>query len=141
MSSSSPQNPPDDSGRDDDSSDGQGASGGVGPRTGRGRLARRKGHARESRGGARTQADKSTRSSSVARASLAVLIIGALGVVFGDIGTSPLYALKTVFTVGDGAVPLDRAGVYGVISMVFWSITLVVSVKYVAFVMRADNEG
>jgi len=75
------------------------------------------------------------------RAALAVLILGALGIVFGDIGTSPLYALHTVFSAGDGAIALTRAAVYGVISMVFWSITTVVSLKYVTFVMRADNEG
>src|SRR3954462_14166965 len=63
---------------------------------------------------------------------------GSLGVVFGDIGTSPLYALQATFT---EAVPPDRAGVYGVISLVFWAITLIVSVKYVTFIMRADNEG
>lgn len=68
-------------------------------------------------------------------------MLGALGVVFGDIGTSPLYALKTVFTAGDNAIPLNKEAVYGVISMVVWSLTMVVSVKYVVFVMRADNEG
>jgi len=67
-----------------------------------------------------------------------VLAAGALGVVFGDIGTSPLYALQATFT---EAVTPDRAGVYGVISLVFWAITLIVSVKYVTFIMRADNEG
>src|SRR3954447_12374308 len=63
---------------------------------------------------------------------------GALGIVFGDIGTSPLYALQATFT---EAVTPDRQGVYGVISLVFWAITLIVSVKYVTFIMRADNEG
>jgi KUP system potassium uptake protein len=67
-----------------------------------------------------------------------LLAAGALGVVFGDIGTSPLYALQATFT---EAVTPDRAGVYGVISLVFWAITLIVSVKYVTFIMRADNEG
>ncbi len=76
----------------------------------------------------------------VAHPGLTVLVLGALGVVFGDIGTSPLYALKTVFTAGN-QIPLDQAAVYGVISMVVWSLTMVVSVKYVAFVMRADNDG
>ena len=69
----------------------------------------------------------------------AALTISALGVVFGDIGTSPLYALTSVFAVR-GVRP-DAADVYGVISLVVWTIVLVVSVKYVAFVMRADNEG
>jgi KUP system potassium uptake protein len=67
-----------------------------------------------------------------------LLAAGALGVVFGDIGTSPLYALQATFT---GAVPPNRAGVYGVISLVFWAITIIVTVKYVTFIMRADNEG
>src|SRR3954465_14010626 len=67
-----------------------------------------------------------------------LLAAGALGVVFGDIGTSPLYALQATFT---EAVTPDRTGVYGVISLVFWAITLIVSVKYVTFIMRADNEG
>jgi KUP system potassium uptake protein len=66
------------------------------------------------------------------------LAAGALGVVFGDIGTSPLYALQATFT---SAVTPDRDGVYGVISLVFWAITLIVSVKYVTFIMRADNDG
>jgi KUP system potassium uptake protein len=69
------------------------------------------------------------------------LTLGALGVVFGDIGTSPLYALQTVFSAHDHAVKPDSASVYGVISLVFWAVTLIVSVKYVSFVMRADNEG
>ncbi|MEA2232100.1 MAG: system potassium uptake protein [Solirubrobacteraceae bacterium] len=75
------------------------------------------------------------------KAGTAALTLGALGVVFGDIGTSPLYALQTVFTAHDHAVKPDEAGVYGVISLVFWAITIIVSVKYVTFIMRADNEG
>jgi KUP system potassium uptake protein len=70
--------------------------------------------------------------------SALLLAAGALGVVFGDIGTSPLYALQATFT---EAVTPNRAGVYGVISLVFWAITIIVSVKYVTFIMRADNEG
>jgi KUP system potassium uptake protein len=73
------------------------------------------------------------------RTGRALLTLGALGVVYGDIGTSPLYAMQTVFAVG--SIRTDTASVYGVISLVFWSITLVVSVKYVALVMRADNHG
>jgi KUP system potassium uptake protein len=69
------------------------------------------------------------------------LVVAALGVVFGDIGTSPLYALQTVFTIDQGAVKPTPEDVYGVISLMFWSVTLVVSVKYVGIVMRADNEG
>src|SRR3954453_15238622 len=59
------------------------------------------------------------------------LAAGALGVVFGDIGTSPLYPLQATFT--EAGTP-DRAGVYGVISLVFWAITVIVSVKYVTFI-------
>ena len=73
------------------------------------------------------------------RTAAAALTLAALGVVFGDIGTSPLYALTSVFEV-HGVKP-DHAGVYGMISLVVWTIVLVVSVKYVAFVMRADNQG
>jgi len=69
------------------------------------------------------------------------LVLGALGVVFGDIGTSPLYALQTVFSLDQGEVKPTPEDVYGVISLVFWSVTLIVSVKYVLVVMRADNEG
>jgi KUP system potassium uptake protein len=72
---------------------------------------------------------------------MAALTLGALGVVFGDIGTSPLYALQTVFTADNHAVHVNPLEVYGVISLVFWSITMVVSVKYVSFIMRADNGG
>lgn len=66
------------------------------------------------------------------------LILGALGVVYGDIGTSPLYALKEVFLAG---VPIDHDHVLGVLSLVFWSLTLVVTLKYAIFIMRADNAG
>jgi KUP system potassium uptake protein len=69
------------------------------------------------------------------------LAVGALGVVFGDIGTSPLYALQTVFSIDHSAVRASAVDVYGVISLVFWSITVVVSVKYLVFVLRADNDG
>ena len=69
------------------------------------------------------------------------LAVGALGVVFGDIGTSPLYALQTVFSIDDNAVSPSPADVYGVVSLIFWSLTLVVTVKYVSLVLRADNDG
>lgn len=68
------------------------------------------------------------------------LTIGAVGVVFGDIGTSPLYALKETF-VGHHPLPIDILHVFGVLSLVFWSFLLVVSLKYVAIVMAADNKG
>jgi KUP system potassium uptake protein len=75
------------------------------------------------------------------KAGMAALTFGALGVVFGDIGTSPLYALQTVFAADHHAVRATQSGVYGVISLVFWTITIIVSVKYVTFIMRADNDG
>ncbi|HTJ03874.1 MAG TPA: KUP/HAK/KT family potassium transporter, partial [Caldimonas sp.] len=62
-----------------------------------------------------------------------------MGVVYGDIGTSPLYALKQVFA--NGHVPLAAANVYGVLSLVFWTITVIVSLKYVVLILRADNNG
>jgi KUP system potassium uptake protein len=74
-----------------------------------------------------------------AKAGTAALTLGALGVVFGDIGTSPLYAMSSIFQV-HGVRP-NAAGVDGMISLVVWTIILVVMVKYVTFVMRADNRG
>ena len=71
----------------------------------------------------------------------AVLTLGALGVVFGDIGTSPLYSLQTAFSIEHNSVQPTPGDVFGIISMVFWSITILVSLKYVALVMRADNDG
>jgi len=68
------------------------------------------------------------------------LMFAAIGVVFGDIGTSPLYALKECFSPEHG-IPFSSEAVYGVISMVFWAFTIVVSLKYVLFVMRANNHG
>jgi KUP system potassium uptake protein len=71
----------------------------------------------------------------------AALTLGAIGVVFGDIGTSPLYAFQTVFQADHHAVKPTGTDVFGVISLVFWSITLIVSIKFVIFIMRADNHG
>ena len=68
-------------------------------------------------------------------------MLAALGIVFGDIGTSPLYALQTVFSIDNGAVRPTEGDVYGVISMMFWSVTLIVSIKYISVLMRADNDG
>jgi KUP system potassium uptake protein len=76
-----------------------------------------------------------------ARTGAAALTLGALGVVFGDIGTSPLYAMQAVFTSDNHAVHATETQVYGVISLVFWSIMLVVTVKYLTTVMRADDHG
>ena len=74
------------------------------------------------------------------KASVSALTIAALGVVFGDIGTSPLYALKEGMSPAHG-IPISAASVYGVLSLIVWTLTLVVSVKYAAIVMRADNHG
>jgi KUP system potassium uptake protein len=74
------------------------------------------------------------------RRSLAVPALGAIGVVFGDIGTSPLYALKECFSPRHG-VPLDPANVLGVLSLIFWTLFLLVSVKYGVVILRADNKG
>jgi KUP system potassium uptake protein len=71
---------------------------------------------------------------------LAALALGALGVVFGDIGTSPLYAFKEAFG-GAHPLPLSETNVLGVLSLIFWSVMLVVSLKYVSFVLRFDNKG
>ena len=73
-------------------------------------------------------------------APLPVLVLASIGVVFGDIGTSPLYALKECFSPNHG-IPFSEGAVLGIISMIFWALLLVVTLKYVAFVLRADNQG
>jgi KUP system potassium uptake protein len=70
---------------------------------------------------------------------LAALTLGAVGVVYGDIGTSPLYALKEVFT--HGHVEITPSNILGILSMVFWTLTVIVSLKYVVLILRADNNG
>ena len=74
------------------------------------------------------------------KGSLPALTLAAIGVVFGDIGTSPLYALKACFNPEHG-IPFSQEAVFGVISMVFWAFLIIVSLKYVLFVMRANNHG
>ncbi|MEU7763648.1 potassium transporter Kup [Nocardia sp. NPDC049190] len=70
------------------------------------------------------------------------IVVGALGVVFGDIGTSPIYTIQTVFNPNDPhPVPLVRDNVYGVVSLIFWSVMIIVTLTYVLLVMRADNDG
>ncbi|UYG16074.1 KUP/HAK/KT family potassium transporter [Brachybacterium huguangmaarense] len=76
-----------------------------------------------------------------ARRPLMALMIGAIGVVFGDIGTSPLYALQTVFSVHHNAVSPSEEDVLGIISMVTWCLMLIVSFTYVGVILRADNQG
>src|SRR5687768_17386549 len=68
------------------------------------------------------------------------LSLAALGIVYGDIGTSPLYALRECFY-GIHAVEPNRANILGVLSLIFWSLTLIISIKYLGFVLRADNKG
>src|SRR5690348_6238861 len=76
------------------------------------------------------------------RTAQAALAVGALGVVFGDIGTSPLYAVQTVFNPGDpNPVKVSHDSIFGIISLIFWSVTIIVTVTYVLLVMRADNDG
>jgi KUP system potassium uptake protein len=81
----------------------------------------------------------STHSTTRSPAALAALTLGALGVVYGDIGTSPLYALKEVFH--GGHVQATHDNILGVLSLIFWTMTVIVSLKYVLLVLRADNNG
>jgi KUP system potassium uptake protein len=88
----------------------------------------------------RAQTVESPRSPAHSPRYVTALTLGALGVVFGDIGTSPLYALRECFHGAYGVEP-TRANVLGVLSLVLWSLVLLISVKYLAFVLRADNRG
>lgn len=72
--------------------------------------------------------------------SKAALAIGAIGIVFGDIGTSPLYAFRETF-LGEHSLAIDKLHIFGVVSLIFWSMTLIVSLQYVTILMRADNKG
>ena len=76
---------------------------------------------------------------STSKSSLSALTIGAIGIVYGDIGTSVLYAMKEVFT--HGHVQLTPDNIFGILSMFFWTLTVIVSIKYVMLVLRADNHG
>jgi KUP system potassium uptake protein len=70
------------------------------------------------------------------------VVVGALGVVFGDIGTSPIYTIQTVFNPDDPhPVPLNTGNIYGVVSLIFWSVMIIVTLTYVTLVMHADNDG
>ena len=82
---------------------------------------------------------RSSPSQSPSGSKLAALTLGAVGVVYGDIGTSPLYALKEVFA--HGRLDITQANIFGVLSLVFWTMTAIVSVKYVLLILRADNNG
>ncbi len=74
-------------------------------------------------------------------AGRAVLILGALGVVYGDLGTSPLYTDQVIFTTHRAAAQATAAGIYGVSSLIFWALMVIVSIKYAGFIMRAHNRG
>ncbi|MCW2654311.1 MAG: potassium uptake protein family protein, partial [Mycobacterium sp.] len=77
-----------------------------------------------------------------AKTARLALAVGALGVVFGDIGTSPIYTIQTVFNPGDPhPVPISTQNVYGMVSLIFWSVMIIVTLTYVTLVMRADNNG
>ncbi|MEX0846987.1 MAG: potassium transporter Kup [Ilumatobacteraceae bacterium] len=75
------------------------------------------------------------------KAGTAMLAMGALGVVYGDIGTSPLYAMREAFTGEGHEMTVDKINVYGICSLAFWSLIIIISIKYLLLVMRADNKG
>jgi hypothetical protein len=77
----------------------------------------------------------------IAHAGRAVLVLGALGVVYGDIGTSPLYTEQVIFGSYDATAHVTPAMAYGVVSLIFWALMVVVSIKYAGFIMRAHNRG
>ena len=84
----------------------------------------------------------STRAEGNAKTARLALVVGALGVVFGDIGTSPIYTVQTLFNPDDPhPVPISTPNVYGLASLIFWSVMIIVTLTYVALVMRADNNG
>jgi len=85
------------------------------------------------------QANAQTLTGSARSKALAAMALGALGVVYGDIGTSPLYSVQVTF--GEQGIPVSPDNVLGVLSLIFWSLVMVVSLKYVVFIMRADNKG
>ena len=72
---------------------------------------------------------------------LFILSLAALGVVFGDIGTSPLYAIKEIFTISNNILALNESNMMGILSLIFWSLISIVSVKYILFILRANNNG
>ncbi|MFF3371502.1 potassium transporter Kup [Streptomyces sp. NPDC002680] len=92
--------------------------------------------------GSAPQPPEETRRASTRDAVRLAVVIGALGVVFGDIGTSPIYTLQTVFNPDDPhPVPVTTDNVYGVVSLIFWSVMIIVTVTYILLAMRADNDG
>jgi KUP system potassium uptake protein len=90
-------------------------------------------------GGAEAEAPQDD-STGHAEGSLTKLAIGAIGIVFGDIGTSPIYAFRETFA-GHHTLDVDQLHIYGVLSLIFWSMMIIVTLKYVTIIMRADNKG
>ncbi|RWD70538.1 KUP/HAK/KT family potassium transporter, partial [Mesorhizobium sp.] len=79
--------------------------------------------------------------SEVEQHSTKVLMLGALGVVYGDIGTSPIYAFREALHASAGGNVANRGDILGVLSLIIWSLTIIVTIKYIMFVLRADNRG
>jgi KUP system potassium uptake protein len=89
-----------------------------------------------------SEATSSPAAPSGRQAARLALVVGALGVVFGDIGTSPIYTVQTIFNPDDPhPVPMTTDNIYGVVSLLFWSVMIIVTLTYVTLVMRADNDG
>jgi KUP system potassium uptake protein len=83
-----------------------------------------------------------TASGTIAKSLRPAVAVAALGVVFGDIGTSPIYTIQTVFNPGDPhPVPVSDTHVYGIVSLIFWSVMTIVTLTYVTLAMLADNNG
>src|SRR5438067_4066242 len=92
-------------------------------------------------GGAEAEApDIDTPGQGHAHGSLPKLAVGAIGIVYGDIGTSPIYAFRETFA-GHHTLAPDPLHIYGVLSLIFWSMMIIVTLKYVTIIMRADNKG
>src|SRR6201991_2071603 len=91
-------------------------------------------------GGAEAEAPAAVSHGHHAQGPLYKLAIGAIGIVFGDIGTSPIYAFRETFAGHHTLVP-DSLHIYGVLSLIFWSMLIIVALKYVTIIMRADNKG
>ena len=75
------------------------------------------------------------------KTKVSTLTLAALGVVFGDIGTSPLYTMQMIFSTDSHPVALTQSNIFGILSLIFWTLIMVTSIKYVAFIMQADNRG
>ena len=84
---------------------------------------------------------KPQKAKNVKNASMMALSLAALGVVFGDIGTSPLYAIREIFTINNNILELNEANMLGILSLIFWSLILIVSVKYITFIICSHNKS